>query len=84
MDLKLSNSESIEMCRRIKSDRTTRHVRLITMSDHQDSEQVQRSLMLGVSSSLAKTIDHQQLFAAMDLCVQMPGGSAGIRVEDFQ
>lgn len=83
MNLKLSNQESIEMCRRIKSDRATRHVRLIAMSDHQDAELVQRSLMLGATSCLSKPIDHQKLFEAMGLCIEMPGEGAGVRVEDY-
>ncbi|MDT8385531.1 MAG: response regulator [Gammaproteobacteria bacterium] len=83
MDLRLSNPESMEMCRRIKSDRATRHVRLITMIDHQDCEQVQRSLMLGAAGCLSKPINHQKLFEAMGLCVELPSRHADARVEDY-
>ena len=70
MDLLLSNQESIEMCRRIKSDHATRHVRLVTMVDYLNAEQVQRSLMLGAEACLAKPLDHQRLFKAMGLCME--------------
>lgn len=84
MDLMLQNREDIEMCRRIKSDRTTRHVRLITMSSQADAELTQRSLMLGAEACLAKPIDHQKLFEAMGLCMEMPGGSVAGQVETYQ
>jgi len=77
MDLLLTNQEGIEMCRRIKSDRATRHVRLITMSEQQDAELVQRSLMLGAEACIAKPIDHQKLFEAMGLRMEThPEGDA--------
>ena len=72
MDLMLSNQEGVEMCRRIKSDPATRHVRLVTMVDYLNAERVQRSLMLGAEACLAKPLDHQLLFKAMGLCMEMP------------
>lgn len=84
MNLNLSNQESIEMCRRIKSDRATRHVRLITMSDQHDDEKIQRSLMLGASSCLSKPIDHQKLFEAMGLCIEMPGENTALGMDVYQ
>lgn len=75
MDLMLQNRENIEMCRRIKSDRATRHVRLMTMSHQADTELIQRSLMLGAETCLSKPVDHQQLFEAMGLCMDMANES---------
>jgi two-component system, chemotaxis family, response regulator PixH len=72
MDLMLPNQAGIEMCRRIKSDHATRHVRLVTMIDYLNAEQVQRSLMLGAEACLAKPLDHEQLFKAMGLCMEIP------------
>jgi CheY-like chemotaxis protein len=72
MDLMLPNQEGIEMCRRIKSDHATRHVRLVTMIDYLNAEQVQRSLMLGAEACLAKPLDHEKLFKAMGLCMEIP------------
>ncbi len=71
MDLLLPNQEGVEMCRRIKSDHATRHVRLVTMVDHLSSEQVQRSLMLGAEACFAKPLDYQRLFTAMGLSVNI-------------
>jgi CheY-like chemotaxis protein len=72
LDLQLPNQEGIEMCRRIKSGRETRHVRLLTMTEQLDEEHIQRSLMLGAEACLAKPIDHQKLFKAMGLCMEIP------------
>jgi len=84
IDLMLSNQEGIEMCRRIKSDHATRHVRLVTMVDYLNAEQVQRSLMLGAEACLAKPIDHQKLFKAMGLCMEIPEESIAPRMEVHQ
>jgi CheY-like chemotaxis protein len=84
MDLMLPNQEAVEMCRRIKSDHATKHVRLITMSNHRDDEQVHRSLMLGAEACLAKPIDHQKLFEVLGLCMEMPGEAAAARAENYQ
>jgi len=84
MDLMLSNQEGIEMCRRIRSDRATRHVRLVTMVDCLNAERVQRSLMLGAEACLAKPLDHQKLFKAMGLCMEMPEAGIAARMEIYQ
>ena len=84
MDLMLPNQEAVEMCRRIKSDHATRHVRLITMSHQRDDEQIQRSLMLGAEACLAKPIDHQKLFEVLGLCMEMPGETEAARAENYQ
>jgi len=80
MDLMLSNQEGIEMCRRIKSDHATRHVRLVTMVDYLNVEQAQRSLMLGAEACLAKPLDHQKLFKAMGLSMAVSKEGAAVNV----
>ncbi len=80
MDLMLSNQEGIEMCRRIKSDHATRHVRLVTMVNYLNAEQVQRSLMLGAEACLAKPLDHQKLFKAMGLSMDMRKVCTAVKV----
>lgn len=72
VDLQLPNQESIEICRHIKSGRATRHVRLVTMSEQLNDEHVHRSLMLGAEACLAKPLNHQQLFKAMGLSLEIP------------
>ncbi len=72
LDLQLPNQEGIEMCRRIKSNHDTRHVRLITMSSDCSDEDMHRSLMLGAESCIAKPLDNQQLFKAMGLNLEIP------------
>jgi len=72
VDLQLPNQEGIEMCRRIKSGRSSRHVRLVTMADQLNEEHVQRSLMLGAEACLAKPLEHPELFKAMGLSLEIP------------
>jgi CheY-like chemotaxis protein len=84
LDLQLPNQEGIEMCRHIKSGRATRHVRLVTMTDQLDEEHIQRSLMLGAETCLAKPIDHQKLFKAMGLCMEIPEEGAFASAGIFQ
>jgi CheY-like chemotaxis protein len=84
MDLMLPNQEGIEMCRRIKSDHATRHVRLVTMIDYLNAEQVQRSLMLGAEACLAKPLDHEKLFKAMGLCMEIPEEGASLQPVVYQ
>lgn len=84
LDLHLPNQEGIEMCRRIKSGHATHHVRLVTMTDQLDEEHVQRSLMLGAEACLAKPIDHEKLFKAMGLCMEIPEEETFAAAEMFQ
>lgn len=84
MDWMLPNQEGIEMCRRIKSDHATRHVRLVTMVDHLNADQVQRSLMLGAEACLAKPLEHEKLFKAMGLCMEIPLVNAAGQAETYQ
>ena len=84
VDLQLPNQQGIEMCRSIKSSRATHHVRLITMTDQIDEEQVQRSFMLGAEACIAKPIDHDKLFKAMGLSMEMPEEQAFAAVEMYQ
>lgn len=84
LDLQLPNQEGIEMCRRIKSGRATRHVRLVTMTDQLNDEHVQRSLMLGAEACLAKPLDHQKLFSAMGLSLEIPDERAAGRAGTYQ
>ena len=84
MDLMLQNQDDIEMCRRIKSDRSTRHIRLVTMSNQVDGDLIQRSLMLGAEACLAKPVDHQKLFEVLGLCMDMPREPVAGQIETYQ
>ncbi|MBL1276908.1 MAG: response regulator [Ectothiorhodospiraceae bacterium] len=84
VELILTNHESLALCRRIKSDHSTRHVRLITMSHHQNEELVQRSFMLGAEACLAKPVEHQKLFDAMGLQMHIPEKGEVLRPEIYQ
>lgn len=84
VDLQLSNQEGIEMCRHIKSGHATRHVRLVTMTEQLNDEHIQRSLMLGAEACIAKPIDHQKLFTAMGLRMEMTDQGAAVLAGGIQ
>lgn len=69
MDLQMSHQDSLEICRQIKSDRSTRDVRIITMLDSDDQEHKQRMLMAGVDSCLERSLSNQALLEVMGLCL---------------
>lgn len=67
VDLDTPYQEILEMCRQIKSDHTTRHVRIITMSNPRNIEYKQRMLMAGVDLCLERPLSNQQLLEVMGL-----------------
>lgn len=70
----MSSQDGFEICRRIKSDHVTRHVRLIALMDSHDSEYKQRMHMMGVEACLSKPLNHQALFQAIGVCLDQPIG----------
>jgi BarA-like signal transduction histidine kinase len=54
------------------------------MTEQMNEEQMQRSLMLGAKACLAKPLDHQQLFKAMGLCLEIPEKGALPQMESYQ
>lgn len=92
VDLSTPYQDTLEMCRQIKSDHTTRHVRIITISNPHDVEYKQRMLMAGVDLCLERPLSNEQLLEIMGLHLDpvrdtsryfgMP--SAGEEFKDFQ
>lgn len=67
VDLSSPYQDTLEMCRQIKSDHSTRHVRIITISSPLDIEYKQRMLMAGVNLCLERPLSNEQLLAVMGL-----------------
>lgn len=68
VDLHMPYQDTVEICRQIKSDHTTRHVRLITVTNLVDQEHKQRMLMAGIDVCLERPLSNQQLLDVMGLC----------------
>lgn len=67
VDLSSPYQDTLEMCRHIKSDHTTRHIQIITISNPRDVEYKQRMLMAGVDLCLERPLSNEQLLDIMGL-----------------
>ena len=60
--------DSLEICRLIKSDHATRHVRVVAVLDPGDHGHKQRLLMAGADSCLDAPISNEAMLEVMGLC----------------
>ncbi|MEJ2143400.1 MAG: response regulator [Gammaproteobacteria bacterium] len=67
VDVNSSYHETVEMCRQIKSEHATRHVRVITVSKSFNREYKQRMLMAGVDLCLERPLSNERLLEVMGL-----------------
>ena len=67
MGSQMLRQESLEICRLIKSDHATRHVRVVAVLDSSDQDHKQRLLMAGADSCLDNPISNQALLDIMGL-----------------
>jgi PleD family two-component response regulator len=68
IESQILRQESLEICRLIKSDHTTRHVRVVAVLDPSDYDHKQRLLMAGADCCMEKPICNQVVLDAMGLC----------------
>lgn len=69
IDSQMLRQESLEICRLIKSDNATRHVRIVVALDADDVDHKQRMLMAGADSCLEKPISNEAILDTMGLCL---------------
>lgn len=67
MESDMPRQESLEICRLIKGDHATRHIRIITITNSEDQEHKQRMLMAGVDVCLERPLSNQGLLEKMGL-----------------
>ncbi|WP_455217999.1 response regulator [Kaarinaea lacus] len=67
VDLRTSYQDTIEMCRQIKSDLVTRHVRIVAMTSPLDVAYKQRMLMAGADLCIERPMSNEQLLEVMGL-----------------
>lgn len=83
LDLLSPRNDGFEICRRIRSDYDTRHVRVIAMSDYAGPEHKQRILMSGAEQFFEKPVDNQKLLDALDLCTDDLADSQTFFLEQY-
>lgn len=70
LDLLNNRNDGFEICRRIRSDYSTRHVRVIVMSESGEHEHKQRILMAGAEAFFSKPLNNQHLLETIGLCME--------------
>lgn len=65
LDLVMPGLDGFSVCRRIKSEPDTAHIRVIALTGHPSPEYVQAILSLGAEHCLGKPVDPQTLLTAM-------------------
>lgn len=83
LDLLGTRNDGFEICRRIRSDYETRHVRVLAMSDYDGPEHRQRILMSGAEEFLSKPIDNQRLLGTLGLCRDEARDSQHFALESY-
>lgn len=66
LDLVLPDFNGMEVCRRLKQGRQTRHIPIIMLSAHALYEDRVEALYLGADDFLSKPCEHEELFARME------------------
>lgn len=83
LDLLSPRNDGFEICRRIRSDYDTRHVRVIAMSDNAGVEHKQRILMSGAEQFFSKPVDYQGLLDSLGLCQKETADSDSFFLEQY-
>lgn len=65
LDLMMDGLDGFQVCRQIKSDPTTRHIRVIAMTGYPTPENLERILVAGAEACLAKPLDDDRLLALL-------------------
>lgn len=71
-------NDGFEICRRIRSNYSTRHVRVIVMSESEEQEHKQRILMAGAEACFSKPLNNQQLLETIGLCLEQTGAQQSL------
>lgn len=72
LDLFMPRHEGFDICRQIKSDHDTSHIRVIAVTDYASHEYRQRIVINGAEACLHKPINHQELFETIGLMMERP------------
>lgn len=65
LDLMMPGMDGIEVCRDLKADRNTRHIRVLAMTGYPSDANQAAILGVGAEVCLSKPLDHEKLLAAI-------------------
>ncbi len=66
LDLMMDGLDGFQVCRQIKSDPATRHIRVIAMTGYPSPENIERILAAGAEICLSKPLDDDRLLALLE------------------
>ncbi|MDO9225075.1 MAG: response regulator [Pseudomonadota bacterium] len=66
LDLMMGGLDGFQVCRQIKSDPTTRHIRVIAITGYPSTENIERILAAGAEICLPKPLDEEKLLALLE------------------
>lgn len=66
LDLRMPRVDGFEVCRRLKADPETKHIRIVAISGVAEEEDIQRIKELGADEFMAKPLKWQELKARVD------------------
>lgn len=69
LDLMMPGLDGFEVCRQIKADPVTRHIRIVAMTGYPTPENIQRILEAGATACLGKPLDEERLLRSLDLAM---------------
>lgn len=67
LDLMMEGLDGFQVCRQIKSDPATRHIRVIALTGYPAPENIERILAAGAETCLDKPLDEERLLALLGL-----------------
>ncbi|MDD5387941.1 MAG: response regulator [Gallionellaceae bacterium] len=67
LDLMMDGLDGFQVCRQIKSDASTRHIRVIAITGYPTTENIERILAAGAETCLPKPLDEAKLLALLEL-----------------
>lgn len=67
LDLMMDGLDGFQVCRQIKSDPATRHIRVIAITGYPSAENIERILAAGAEICLPKPLDDEKLLALLEL-----------------
>jgi excisionase family DNA binding protein len=65
LDLMMDGLDGFQVCRQIKSDPATRHIRIIAMTGYPSPENIEKILAAGAEACLAKPLDEERLLTLL-------------------
>jgi CheY-like chemotaxis protein len=66
LDLMMDGLDGFQVCRQIKTDPATRHIRIIAMTGYPSPENIEQILAAGAEACLAKPLDEARLLALLE------------------